>query len=81
MKDKLEKTGLTRSYFRKQLALKISLCAVAFVAICALPIGLSYRVAEVVKAEKIETVSSEENTSIVEEVSSSNEEIKTYSAK
>ncbi len=81
MKDKLEKTGLTRSHYRKQLALKISLFALAFVTVCALPIGLSYRVAEVVKAEKLESSSNEETSSQVVENSSSNEEIAEYQEK
>ena len=81
MKDKLEKTGLTRSHYRKQLALKISLFALAFVTVCALPIGLSYRVAEVVKAEKLESSSNEEISSQVVENSSSNEEIAEYQEK
>ncbi len=78
MKDKLEKTGLTRAHYRKQLALKISLFAIAFVMVCALPIGLSYRVAEVVKAEKVESSSSEETSSRVVESSVSEEEIEEY---
>lgn len=81
MKDKLEKTGLTRSHYRKQLALKISLFALAFVTVCALPVGLSYRVAEVVKAEKLESSSNEETSSQVIENSSSNEEIAEYQEK
>lgn len=81
MKDKLEKTGLTRSHYRKQLALKISLFALAFVTVCALPIGLSYRVAEVVKAEKLESSSNEEASSQVVENSSSSEEIAQYQEK
>ena len=81
MKDKLEKTGLTRSHYRKQLALKISLFALAFITVCALPIGLSYRVAEVVKAEKLESSSNEETSSQVIENSSSNEEIAEYQEK
>ncbi len=81
MKDKLEKTGLSRAHYRKQLALRISLFAVAFITVCALPIGLSYRVAEVVKAEKAEVTTSEENTSQVEEVSSFEEDIKSFAEK
>ncbi len=81
MKDKLEKTGLSRAHYRKQLALRISLFAVAFITVCALPIGLSYRVAEVVKAEKAEVTTSEENASQVEEVSSLEEDIKSFSEK
>ncbi len=72
MKDKLEKTGLTRSHYRKQLALKISLFALAFITVCALPIGLSYRVAEVVN---------EETSSQIVENSSSSEEIAQYQEK
>ncbi len=81
MKDKLEKTGLTRSHYRKQLALKISLFALAFITVCALPIGLSYRVAEVVKAEKLESSSNEETSSQIAENSSSSEEIAQYQEK
>ncbi len=81
MKDKLEKTGLTRSHYRKQLALKISLFALAFITVCALPIGLSYRVAEVVKAEKLESSSNEETSSQIVENSSSSEEIAQYQEK
>ncbi len=81
MKDKLEKTGLTRSHYRKQLALKISLFALAFITVCALPIGLSYRVAEVVKAEKLESSSNEEASSQIVENSSSSEEIAQYQEK
>ncbi len=78
MKDKLEKTGLTRSHYRKQLVLKLSLFVVAFVTVCALPIGLSYRVAEVVKAEKLESSSQEETSSQKSEISSEMDEIEEY---
>ncbi len=52
MKDKLEKNGHKRSYYMKRLALKTSLLGLAFFAICAIPVGLSYRIAEITHAAK-----------------------------
>lgn len=57
MKDKLEKSGHKHGYYRKQFALKASLIALGFFSLCAIPIGLSYRVAEVTHAEQEESSS------------------------
>lgn len=57
MKDKLDKTGKTKKYYRKHLAIRISLIALSFVTVCAIPIGVSYRVAEVTHAEADKTTS------------------------
>ena len=46
MKDKLEKSGDKRGYYRKQMLLKASLIVFGFFSLCAIPVGLSYRVAE-----------------------------------
>lgn len=46
MKDKLEKSGHKRGYYRKQMLLKASLIVFGFFSLCAIPVGLSYRVAE-----------------------------------
>lgn len=64
MKDKLEKTGKTRSYYRKHLAIKVSLIALSFLTICAIPIGISYKVADVANAAKDESSQVIEDSSI-----------------
>lgn len=76
MKDKLEKTGKTKKYYRKHLMIKISLVALTFITACAVPIGVSYRVAEVANAkanetasliEEVENLSSQEETTNLSE--------------
>lgn len=63
MKDKLEKTGKTRSYYRKHFAIKISLIAFSFLTICAIPIGVSYKIADVANAAQDESSKVIENSS------------------
>lgn len=79
MKDKLEKSGHKRGYYRKQLLLKASLIALGFFSLCAIPIGLSYRVAEVAHAEKYESTS--QNSSLQEDSSGSFSEEETEASK
>lgn len=74
MKDKLEKSGHKRGYYRKQFALKASLIALGFFSLCAIPIGLSYRVAEVTHAEQEETSQLRSSQKEDEESSSSSSE-------
>lgn len=74
MKDKLEKTGRNKGYYRKHLALKLSLITLSFVTICAIPIGVSYRIAEVAHAGKEETSSQVDKSEANEEETNSQEE-------
>jgi hypothetical protein len=67
MKDKLEKTGKTKAYYRLRFATKATLITLATFLLAAIPVGVSYKIAETAKAEEntesSSVVSSEEETS------------------
>ncbi len=80
MKDKLEKTGHTRAYYRKKLAVKLSLFAFAFITVCTIPVGLSYRIAEMTHAEKEDNSNETTSSQVVEDSKSADSETDTQKA-
>ncbi len=74
MKDKLEKTGHTRAYYRKKLVIKLSLFAFAFVTVCAIPVGLSYRIAEMTHAAKEDNSNETTSSQVVKDSGEENQE-------
>lgn len=67
MKDKLEKTGHKKGYYRLKAALTIFVCSIGVAAAAAIPVGISYQV-QAAEEKK------EEETSNVTTVSSSDSE-------
>lgn len=46
MKDKIEKTGHKKWYYRTRLVLGVFLLGVCFVSLAAIPVGITYKIAE-----------------------------------
>lgn len=68
MKDKLEKTGHKKGYYRLKSVLAITIFAVATAALAAIPVGISFKLSEAVAEENSRLDSSsidegEENSS------------------
>ncbi len=67
MKDKLEKTGHKKLYYRAKTAMVCSLCLIAFCGLAAIPVGISYQLARAEAYEERQNVSSSVSTSETEE--------------
>ena len=75
MKDKLDKTGKTKTYYRLRFASKAAVVSLAMFLLAAIPVGVSYKIAETAKAEdnhdsSLTVTSSEEEKNSEEEVKS-----------
>jgi hypothetical protein len=71
MKDKLEKNGHKKLYYAFKSLLTICLFAIAVTALAAIPVGITYKLAEThAKAEENETSQSVSSTSSHSSVSS-----------
>ena len=64
MQDKLTKTGHKKFYYRMKTGMTILLFSIAVVAVAAIPVGITYRLAEVRAQER-----AEESHIVVEESS------------
>jgi hypothetical protein len=71
MKDKLEKTGHKKGYYRLKSLLSIFVCSIAITSAAAIPVGISFKL-------DAATEHNDENTSIVTNESSSSSEDSDY---
>jgi hypothetical protein len=71
MKDKLEKTGHKKGYYRLKSLLSIFVCSIAITAAAAIPVGISYKL-------DAATEHNDEKTSVVTEESTSSSQDSDY---
>lgn len=70
MKDKLEKTGHKKGFYRLKSLLSIFVCSIAITAAAAIPVGISFKLDAATEHD--------EKTSVVTEESSSSSEDNDY---
>ena len=66
MQDKLTKTGHKKFYYRMKTGLTVLLFSIAVAAVAAIPVGITYRLAEV-RAQEAETSHVSKETTTEEE--------------